>query len=125
MQGRGQQGTGRRCLCRPWREQRGRHHTCRSREAWKGGRGMGAWKKSKLLVTGVVAMGALICWIWLTAPSGETMEGMLLKYGYLEMLPPSHFHGPGTINTIEVTSDKRIKLHPTCDMDAQYLATLT
>jgi hypothetical protein len=41
------------------------------------------------------------------------------------MLPPSHFHGPGTINTIEVTSDNRIKLHPTCDMDAQLLANLT
>ena len=86
---------------------------------------MGAWKKSKLLVTGVVAMGALMCGLWLTASRGETMADMLLKYGYLEMLPPSHFHGPGTINTIEVTSDNRIKLHPTCDMDAQLLATLT
>ena len=86
---------------------------------------MGAGKKSKLLGIGVVAMGVLIYGIWLTASSGETMTGMLLKYGYLEMLPPSHFHGPGTINTIEVTSDDRIKLHPTCDMDAQHLATLT
>jgi hypothetical protein len=86
---------------------------------------MGAWKKSKLLVTGGVAMGALMCGIWLTASRGDTMADMLLQYGYLEMLPPSHFHGPGTINTIEVTSDNRIKLHPTCDMDDQHLATLT
>src|SRR5262249_7039076 len=80
--------------------------------------------KTRLLVTGAVAMVAIGFFIWWRPPPGETMADILRQFGYLEVTAPSTHYGPGTINTIEVTSDKKVILRPTCDIDAQMLSTL-
>ena len=44
--------------------------------------------------------------------------------GYYELRPPSRLGGPGTINTVETLSDGSLRLHPTCTMDKDMLASL-
>jgi hypothetical protein len=86
---------------------------------------MAAWVKKSRSVMGAVSIVAVGFFIWFLWPTGETVADFLQPFGYLEIVPPSNFHGPGTINTIEIISDKRIKLHPTCEMDTQILTHLT
>ena len=45
----------------------------------------------------------------------------VVDLGYLEIVPPSTFHLPGTINTVEFTSDGGVRLHQTCNVDQQTL----
>lgn len=75
-----------------------------------------------LVALAIAVLGVLIWFIW---PSGRTRTELLQEAGYLEMVPPSKFHGPGTINTIELRSDGKVQLHPTCNIEddrlAQYL----
>jgi len=85
---------------------------------------MAAWAKKRLLVTGVIVAVTISFLLWSWLRPGDTTTGILQSFGYLEMIPPSRFHGPGTINTIEVISHNKIKLHPTCEMDAQTLSNL-
>lgn len=51
----------------------------------------------------------------------QTITAILSDTGYFEVVPPSTFGGPGTINTIEYLSDGRLELHPTCDVDPALL----
>jgi hypothetical protein len=80
--------------------------------------------KTRLLVAGAVAIVAIGFLIWWRLPPGETMADTLRQFGYLEVMAPSTHYGPGTINTIEVTRDKKIIVRPTCDIDTQMLSTL-
>ena len=86
---------------------------------------MAAGAKNRLSVMGAGTMVAIGVVIWLLWPTGENVADIMKPFGYLEMVPPSNLHGPGTINTIEVVSDNKITLHPTCEIDAQILANLT
>lgn len=52
----------------------------------------------------------------------QTITAILSETGYFEVVPPSTFGGPGTINTIEYLSNGRLELHPTCDVDPALLA---
>ncbi|MGY3462069.1 hypothetical protein ACVWW5_007519 [Bradyrhizobium sp. LM3.4] len=51
----------------------------------------------------------------------HTITAILSETGYFEVVPPSTFGGPGTINTIEYLSNGRLELHPTCDIDPTLL----
>lgn len=53
----------------------------------------------------------------------QTITAILSETGYFEVVPPSTFGGPGTINTIEYLTNGRLELHPTCDVDATLLAS--
>jgi hypothetical protein len=49
---------------------------------------------------------------------------LLWEYGYIELVPPTRFFGPGTINTVETLPNGSLKLHPTCTMDKEVLIPL-
>ena len=51
----------------------------------------------------------------------QTITAILSETGYFEVVPPSTFGGPGTINTIEYLSNGRLELHPTCEVDPTLL----
>lgn len=67
-------------------------------------------------VVGVIAVTVFVYVIWkiLFPPAPKDI---LARAGYLEIVPPSTFHGPGTINTIEDISAGSVQLHPTCEID--------
>lgn len=70
-----------------------------------------------------VAIGLLMVGVWAGFPrKKETITAILSETGYFEVVPPSTFGGPGTINTIEYLSNGRLQLHPTCDVDPAILA---
>ena len=73
---------------------------------------------------GFVALALLIGVVWFTwpRPGKETIAAILLETGYFEIVPPSTFGGPGTINTIEFLSNGKVEMHPTCDVGPGFLA---
>ena len=64
---------------------------------------------------------------WYFAPMGKnvTLADLLGKEGYWETVPPADYYLPGTINTIEVRSDGRVAIFPTCKVDPEVLSKLT
>ena len=70
-----------------------------------------------------VATGLVMVAAWVGYPrKKQTIAAILSETGYFEVVPPSTFGGPGTINTIEYLSNGRLELHPTCDIDPALLA---
>ena len=70
-----------------------------------------------------VAIGLVMVWGLGGFPrKKQTITAILSETGYFEVVPPSTFGGPGTINTIEYLSNGRLELHPTCDIDPALLA---
>ena len=65
--------------------------------------------------------------IWYLQPSdhGRALADLLARQGYYEIATPAELYVPGTINTIEVRSDGKVELHPTCKADARMLAKIT
>ncbi|RZN00830.1 hypothetical protein CWO91_33580 [Bradyrhizobium genosp. SA-3] len=82
-----------------------------------------AGRKSFWLASGVfVAVGLVMIAAWAGFPrKKQTITAILSETGYFEVVPPSTFGGPGTINTIEYLSNGRLELHPTCDVDPALL----
>jgi hypothetical protein len=78
----------------------------------------------KWLGVGFVALALVIGVVWITWPreGKETITAILLETGYFEIVPPSTFGGPGTINTIEFLSSGKVEMHPTCDVGPGFLA---
>lgn len=77
--------------------------------------------------TGVLlALDILAVVVWFEWPREEpTLADILSKTGYFELMPPSTFSGPGTINTVEYRSDGSLALYPTCDMPPKLLSNRT
>jgi hypothetical protein len=71
-------------------------------------------------VTGIAL--PLIYLIIFHAP--PTLGKVLNEFGYQQIVPPSKLYGPGTFNSVELLSDKTVKLHPTCRMDPGMLEGL-
>jgi hypothetical protein len=73
------------------------------------------------------ALAAIAGLIWFMAPLGKsvTLSDLLAEQGYWETVPPAEYYLPGTINTIEVRSDGRIAIYPTCKIDPDLLNKLT
>ena len=86
---------------------------------------MAVWVKKRQVIIGPVALVAIGFLFWCLWPSGETPADVLRLLGYLEMIPPSHFNGPGTISTIEIIDNNKFTLHPTCQIDQELLSKLT
>lgn len=66
-----------------------------------------------------VVAGAFMVWFH---RSETTLKDILAEDGYLELVPPSEFHGPGTLNTVEAFEDGSIRLLPTCEIDQALLS---
>jgi hypothetical protein len=83
-----------------------------------------AAKKWPAIAMAAVAGIAALIWFW---PSGKdvALANLLSERGYWAIDAPAEFYVPGTINTIEVRSDGRIALHPTCKIDPEVLAKMT
>jgi hypothetical protein len=65
--------------------------------------------------------------VWYLQPSDHdrALATLLAQQGYYEIATPADLYVPGTINTIEVRSDGKVELHPTCKMDAAMLTKMT
>jgi hypothetical protein len=70
-----------------------------------------------------IAIALVIVAVWFTWPrQGKgTITAILLETGYFEIVPPTTFGGPGTINTIEFLSNGKVEMHPTCDVEPGFL----
>ena len=82
---------------------------------------VGSSPLKKRLLFGVACFPVLAVAIFYFFPP-ITPDEILTKAGYLKMVPPSTFHGPGTLNTVEMFSDNSVKLHPTCEIDVNEIA---
>ena len=71
-----------------------------------------------------IAIALVIVAVWFKWPrqGKETITAILLETGYFEIVPPSTFGGPGTINTVEFLSNGKVEMHPTCDVGPGFLA---
>lgn len=69
-----------------------------------------------------VAVAVAMVAVWFKWPRDkQTITAILSETGYFEIVPPSTFGGPGTINTVEYLSNGRLELHPTCNVDPALL----
>jgi len=73
------------------------------------------------------AVAAVAGLIWFMEPLGDdtAFQNLLGEYGYWETAPPADFYLPGTINTVEVRSNGKVAIYPTCNIDPQTLAKIT
>lgn len=71
-----------------------------------------------------IAIALVFVVVWFSWPTQkkETIAAVLLESGFLEIIPPTTFGGPGTINTIEFLSNGKVEMHPTCDVGPGFLA---
>ncbi len=69
-----------------------------------------------------IALVIVVVWFAWPRQGKETITAILLETGYLEIVPPTTFGGPGTINTIEFLSNGKVEMHPTCDIEPGFLA---
>src|SRR5262245_12017039 len=82
----------------------------------------------KRKIAAALGGGALVAaLIWMLTPfaGGHALADLLKEQGYWEIAAPADFYMPGTIHTIEVRSDGKIELHPTCTINADVLARMT
>jgi len=80
--------------------------------------------RKKTAACALAVIGGLI---WFMAPlrKDATLSDLLAEQGYWETVPPAEYYLPGTINTIEVRSDGKIAIYPTCKIDPDLLNKLT
>src|SRR5262245_52554886 len=72
-------------------------------------------------VAGALAISAVLAWFLIPFSKDAVLADLLRDQGYWETVPPAEYYLPGSINTIEVRSDGRIAIHPTCKIDAELL----
>jgi hypothetical protein len=77
-----------------------------------------------LLVGSATLVALVIVAVWFMWPRQrhDTIAAILLETGYFEIVPPTTFSGPGTINTVEFLSDGKVAMHPTCDVEPTFLS---
>ena len=80
--------------------------------------------KKKVAGCALAVAGSLI---WFLMPFGKdfALVDLLSEQGYWETIPPAEYYLPGTINTIEVRSNGKIAIYPTCKIDSELLAKMT
>lgn len=78
-----------------------------------------AWLGTGIFVA--IAMVAATVWYMWPRPGKAAITAIVNDAGYLEIVPPNTFGGPGTINTVEFVGDQKVKLHPTCDAHPELL----
>jgi hypothetical protein len=79
---------------------------------------------TRLVVGSGTFIALVIVMVWFMWPrqSHETIAAILLETGYFEIVPPTTFSGPGTINTVEFLSNGKVAMHPTCDVEPEFLS---
>jgi hypothetical protein len=82
-------------------------------------------KTKKEAVAFILAIVGGLIWFAAPFPKEFTLTDLLREQGYLETVPPAEYYLPGTINTLEVGTDGRITLHPTCKIHAELLSKIT
>jgi hypothetical protein len=70
----------------------------------------------------VIALIVGAVWFLWPRQGHDTIAAILLETGYFEIVPPTTFSGPGTINTVEFLSDGKVTMHPTCDVEPEFLS---
>jgi len=80
--------------------------------------------KRKVAGCALAVAGSLI---WFMMPIGKehALADLLSEQGYWETVPPAEYYLPGTINTIEVKSNGKVAIYPTCKIDPDLLAKVT
>jgi hypothetical protein len=81
--------------------------------------------RKKGLLAGALAISAVLAWFLVPFGKDAALADLLGDQGYWETVPPAEYYLPGSINTIEVRSDGRIAIHPTCKIDAELLNKYT
>src|SRR5262249_28387955 len=82
-------------------------------------------KHKVMAALGGGAVVAALVWTLTPFAGGHALADLLKEQGYWEIAAPADFYMPGTIHTIEVRSDGKIELHPTCTINADVLARMT
>ena len=77
------------------------------------------------IVGGAVALVGILIWFLMPLGKDVALADLLREQGYWETVPPADYYLPGTINTIEIRSDGKIAIHPTCKIDPDLLARVT
>lgn len=77
------------------------------------------------LTMGGVTIAFVVAWLFWPLRDGDALAETIRGPGYWEIAAPADFYLPGTIHTIEVRSDGKIELHPTCTIDRELLAKIT
>jgi hypothetical protein len=88
-------------------------------------RRLGSSITKKRLASGTLAGVGILIWLLMPLGRDATLTDLLSQQGYWEAVPPAESYLPGTINTIEVRSNGKIALHPTCTIDPELLAKVT
>ena len=79
-----------------------------------------------LYITAAVILMPLVALIaWTIIGIDKTKAELFHEMGYLEIVPPSTLHAPGSFNTVEYLDDSSVQLHPTCQLDSEALSGLT
>jgi hypothetical protein len=82
-------------------------------------------RRKIMAAMGAGAVIAALIWILTPFAGGHALSDLLKEQGYWEIAAPADFYLPGTIHTIELRSDGKIGLHPTCTMKGDELARMT
>jgi hypothetical protein len=82
-------------------------------------------KTRKRATACILAAAAGLTWFAAPFPKEFTLSDLLREEGYWETVPPAEYYLPGTINTLEVGSDGRVTLHPTCKINSELLGRIT
>jgi hypothetical protein len=69
-----------------------------------------------------IALAIVAVWFMWPRQGHDTIAAILLETGYFEIVPPTTFSGPGTINTVEFLSNGKVAMHPTCDVEPELLS---
>ncbi len=77
-----------------------------------------------MLTIAAVLIPLLFVTAW-TFTREKTPGDLINKIGFLEIVPPSTLHAPGTFKTVEYLGDSSVLLHPTCELDRDALSGLT
>ena len=88
------------------------------------GRGTRRWPtRRQLMVAAFVLPSVIVTAMFIPRFFQSTINPgeLLKKAGYMVMNPPSRFHGPGTLNTVETGEEDSLYLHPTCELDMSAL----
>ncbi len=83
---------------------------------------IGCSLSKRQFLVGIASFSVFVVAVFYFIPP-VTVGVMLADAGYLVIVPPSTFHGPGTLNTVERLSDNSVKLHPTCEIDVNEISS--
>ena len=81
--------------------------------------------KKNAAVVGALLLAGVLIWFFMPLGRSFALADLLGEQGYWETVPPAEYYLPGTFNTIEVRSDGKVAIYPTCKIDPELLARMT